>query len=251
MSEDMESAKRNETDGAQVLELSEAEERLLTRYLDGECGFWSKRKAERLLSERAEAQAFADFHSAIRKSLSSVELSPKLDGALWSRIEARIAAEERAEVFLGRRFENRFPAQVMEFLRESFGLRVAGAVAAAALIVFVFLPGRQLSIGGTYSKNQIESSGSASPQVVELARSGAVPGTTPLMSLVSDGRRMDRPRIIEERAPSTVEVDWMRSQGRVQVIQGGGNAPILWVKKRPRRVIINQEPASVGLNDEN
>lgn len=232
-------------------ELLEKEEKLLTRYVDGECGLIARIKAESLLKRSVAAQDFVNTSASLSKLLSA-DLNTSKSPDLWDRISARVEAEEKAELYLGRRFEAKSPVSIVsEYLREHlWSTGAVGALVTAGILGFAVLPsgnGGFMPAGQGMAQRNAPGirTVSASPEVVELARSGVVPGATPLMSLVRDGRRADRPQIIEERLPSTVEVDWMKSQGRVQVLQGlGGNSPILWVKKKTP----NFEGAGAGFN---
>lgn len=205
--------------------LSEREERILQRFADGECWFLQSLMAKRLLSRNPAAQIFLSDLKAVSQSLSGYSqfVSSEDSCDLWTRISARINAEERGELMLGKR-EMRQPQNLFSNLAEMrFGFGAAGvAVAALALIVAV-LPGTDT----VSTPSQMASLPSQELSPVSLGGSASEPI-----------------RMISKRIPGSVEVDWMRSDGRVRMMHGADErAPIIWVKRRQ----LSRRPQSSGL----
>lgn len=97
-------------------DLTKAQEMLLLAYADGECRFWGRMRVQLLLSGKRRKQA-TDFLQQARyagertRSMLQAdlkELAANINSSaqkpdMWSRVSARIAQEERAEILLGRR----------------------------------------------------------------------------------------------------------------------------------------------------
>ena len=192
--------------------LREKDERLISKWLDGECGWLERWRAGRLLRGSQAARNFLENMQAVRCGAQCWgESACRCQVDLWDRIAARIDQEQRAEVFLGRR--RAAAADVRESRFSPWTLGVSGAaVAAAAALLLVFLPG---GAGNT---------GPGGRALVWTADSGSVPG----VNLASAGGV--QPRVVS----GGVELDWMRSHaGRVKLIQDpSGRSPIIWVTKR-------------------
>ena len=199
-----------ETNHKRTTELTGREERLLARLHDGECGLVARFRAERLVKRRAAARDFLAALDEAKRLL--VERSTGTEkGDLWSGIAARIAQEERAELFLGKRRETvvqKFVALVREHRQVAWGIPSGAAL--AGLILFFVAPHPGLENGPeNVAPFGVAKSGTTQVPVVNLASAGG-------------GVRSRHP----------VEVDWVRGNGRVRVMQDPQrNSAIIWVRR--------------------
>ncbi len=196
------------------IELPGRQEKLLQQYLDGECGFIGRKRAELLLRKNALAREFMRSLKSLRseaRGMLAKDVPPPPD-RLWERVAMRLEEEERAAFFLGARRIKR----ERSFPRISWS--IPGAAVAAGLAAFFIMqqPDEKKTVA-----SQNESYG--------FKEASAFP--IPAVSLVSQGasRGYQAPRIIEE---TDVEMDWLRSDGRVSVIPGPNRrGPIIWIKR--------------------
>ena len=201
--------------------LTEHEEKLILRYLDRQANLIDKFKIKRLLSKNAAAGEYLgtmkNLGEKLRADAHSLSFqSTRVD--LWNRISNRIDQEQRAELFLGRRQATSVRPNAFHNLFSRPLYVGAGAFATAAVMLLI-VPMLRTTGGGTTLGVNPEQMASR----IQLS--------TPAVNLVSTGR--ERPRIIEEGVPTSMEVDWMRSNGRVRVIQDPtDSSAIIWVKKR-------------------
>lgn len=123
---------------------------------------------------------------------------------LWSKIERRIDAEERAAIFLGKRSageQSRVP-----FLSRFFW-GGAGALAAACLVLFISTgPTQETSVPANQTRAAIE----RAPGIQTVALNSAPMG-----------------------APQkAIELDWIRSAGRVRMIPyAEEELPVIWISQ--------------------
>ena len=137
---------------------------------------------------------------AVVDALEAADSDSKVD--LWQQIERRISDEEHAALFLGKRS---FGEQPKASLSKSW-LLVATPVSAAALALFIY-----------FDKGE--------PNKVTPGSLSASVNTVPLEI---------QPVSVVARTPEANpwEVEWMRSEGRVSMIQHrGARVPILWVNR--------------------
>lgn len=211
--------------------LSSRQERLLGRFFDGECRFWEKLAAGRLVRTSPAARAYLDSLKGLREACAPRRAA---DVDLWSRISARIEQEQRSAILLGKRELNASWHERISGFRERFGSRMAwgvsGAFAAACagfLALSIDAPGKK----GT-------------PELVADAK----PAASSNLQLVSEhSGKAGTPKIIDPSYPVALEVDWMRSDGRVSLMQDPARrSAIIWVKKRRtgRGEIFDSRPAS-------
>jgi hypothetical protein len=216
------------TNGTSSL-LSRRAQRLLSRYFDGEVGWWGRFHAERLLRRSESAQ---EFFGALDESRSMVAaLSREQVGSLeehqsarggsegvWQVVAARIEQEKYAERLLApaaaRRGFSGFQFLNREWLQPlSWG--ASGAVVSAAAVLFIVGPGA----GGAL----ISREGTAplsSPQGIQLASSSPI--SSPASTSESGSRSglvLSPPRMIQERAGSENGAADFR-----EVAMGGGAA---------------------------
>lgn len=244
--------------------LSEKQELLIMRYYDGEVSFLEKYRAKSLLSNNSEAEAFwMVLDEAARGSRIVIEERSETAGEvdLWSRIERRIEQEERAEFFLGRRELEQDTRSRHSFFDAFFAKGFASGFAGAAAAVFLglmVLPGSIQTLSVPAQSAVIRqtgtpivlrdmnasteaavnlASGNSSNYGVSAGVNSGVPGSLNVPAprfLESAAQGVDEdyvePRIIESRP---VEVDWMRSDGRVRMVHDPSeSSPIIWVKRR-------------------
>lgn len=207
-------------------ELSEAEELLLMKYIDSECGFLERSRAERLLERCSAARTFVDDFKRVNQK-SQAELAREIGTVnLWPRISQRIDSEEHAELFLGKRVPvgSSQGSGLSHWLSSAWGLGFSGAAVTAIAALFLISPTASREIGG----NSV-----AGEQMVSLVR-----GVN--LDLERPGPH-GRPQILDRDGPNVVEVDWMRSDGKVRILPGTSKrSPIIWVRKRTP----NAEPHS-------
>lgn len=199
-------------------ELHEAEELLLSKYFDHETSFFERIAARRLLNRSSCARRYLGVLEQTQRSLRR-EL-PEIRASLWTRISARLHQEERSALLLGRR-------SVVDERPARSGLWLTGGAAAAlmAAAIFVMLP--RIS---TFS-----------PRGGPIA---SVQRGVPFASGVSTGSE-----VFARRAPVSVGVDWMRSDGRLQMVHGPDErAPVIYIKRRANRMApVVQESNSQGI----
>lgn len=192
------------------LELTEREELLLSRYFDGECGFFSRRSAEKLASSSPLAR---DFLGSLNKAAGTCRAAADesaVGADLWSRIDARIDAEEHAAFYLGERRSGADSDSLLSRLRSRQALwgGLSGGLVAATALLFV-----------------------VSPATKEPSRT-ALPGQPFQQSAV--GGFAASPASLGNPSRSAMEVDWMRANGSLKIIQDpSGKSATIWVRRRP------------------
>lgn len=209
---------------------------LLERYHDGECGVWARMSAERLLSRSEAALAFLEGLkdlSDINKDYSYKISSRRCD--LWSKIEKRIDEEERAEFFLGKRTkessENKRNGWSLDWSKVGWGLSGAFVTAAFGMVMFRLASLQPIQVEGDNKVlANIKSSQTGGVMQAQQVKLNEYP-----VSIGRSGSSIRRP----------VEVDWMRSDGRVHIIQDQEDrSSIIWVKKK-RSSSINDQILSI------
>ena len=195
---------------------------LLGRLVDGECGFLSRLLANGLLISKAEARTYCETLRLMSGKLNAeLKQSDHELKDLWRGISARIDAEERAAIFLGKRPQ---PLQSTgSILDRLFGWRAllgSGAVAAtatAAVILSLMPVGREVMPGVLASSDRPMTNGAIVP-VSQTSRQSR--------------ENFERPRLVEDRYVDAMEVDWVRGRGRVRVMQSPEDrSAILWVRR--------------------
>lgn len=206
--------------------LSNREELMLVAFYDQECGFVDSLRARMLLKRSPVAR---EFYAAIERTeiaykayAARVSNDSKVD--LWDRISARIDAEMRAEVFLGERsYREPSVATKITGAIESWRSRLAWGASGAALASVLGMGLVYGSYLGT-GPNLGLSSGS-------IARSSS--GRIPLAAPVAYQGRSQALGMGEAVRASPVEMDWVRSEGRLRLLQDPEQrTAIIWVKPR-------------------
>jgi hypothetical protein len=210
--------------------LSERQELLLSQYFDGECGCVSRYRAQSLLRRSQEARAFLEQLSSI-----STECQESCSGSdccadLWQKISARIDNEERAAFYLGSRREtSELPAsRFFDRIRDRQVILggLSGAALAALALVFITRTGDI-------------------PEIATVARTSVsgsnIPSEVTQVALGGSGARLAENRGMHRYAPtSTMEVDWMRANGPLALIQNpNGKSAIIWVRRKPGAAMRN------------
>jgi negative regulator of sigma E activity len=198
--------KQNEIKGKRAT-LSEKDELLLMRHLDGETYLWERWRAQSLLRQSAAAREFVKGMSAVGALINSKEVPDPSGLEFWARVSNRIAQEERAEIFLGKRATPAVERRPwFQLPQVAWGLSGSVALASLAYVALVATPASL--------KTESQMAQSVSQENVQLVKAG-------------------RPEVLEERSPNVVQVDWMRSDGRVSILQEPSErSAIIWVKKR-------------------
>lgn len=211
--------------------LTESEEILLSRYFDGECGFWARRRAERLVHSSSAAQEFLRILSSTSQEVRVYTETTLVQTNLWSRVESRIESEERASFYLGERRAAPETESLFSRLRSRqavFGT-LSGAAIAATVLILVVRP-----------------SDRTNPIPVSLFPEGYHQNAV--------GALDPRPVAFSQSSPSTMEVDWVRSNnGSFKLIQNPhGKSATIWVSRRPQRALtpkaLGAAPATPGFD---
>lgn len=217
-------------------DLTDRQQLLLSRYVDGECGLIRSLQVKRLLSTQPAARRYITQLEQTRSTLSEhLSASQSLRVDLWDRIEARIDQEERAAFFLGtRRIETRGDSTPRDSIWGAFSLPaswvggLSGAALAGAVLVFLYKPAQIVSFS---APQQIASQNA--PQQVQPVGIGS--------------QRYVQPRVARINRPSAFEVDWMRSHGSLNVIPDtNGSSAIIWVRRRQMPVARSLKPLSTS-----
>lgn len=230
--------------------LSEKQKLLIERYFDGECGLYSRWRAERLVDSNTGAAQYLEALTILAEQYRAVDREvsePPVDfgGEIWTVIERRIEQEEKAAFLLGERQvaqrKGRFSrlAALLSEPFQSFGH--AGAFAAASLLVVTALglyvslsPSTPAQLAETDSIYSTEE-GADVPGRVEPIRSH----TVPRVQVASSGNSLSS-------TPVPVEVDWMRSSGRVHLFQPRSDrGPVIFVKPR-KRIVRPEQSRSIS-----
>ena len=208
-----------------MTQLTEKEEKLLEQYFDGECRLFAGRKAKRLLDEKPEALAYIEhlkeLSKATKKAISE-EYTGEVD--LWDRISNRIDQEEYASIFLGER-------KTLKEEKVPWYSGIGWAIPGAALSAFAFF---------MVSSQPVASLPGGSPKPLGFAEADFL--SLQSLRTVSQGALQQAPQqrvvpraYVRRSVPvtSVVEVDWMRSDGRVRLIEDPEDTgAIIWIRRR-------------------
>jgi hypothetical protein len=218
-------------------ELSEKQQLLLSSYIDNECSFISRFLAERLVKTNSEARFFVQNLKNTAQTYRSVATPGDTSVDLWDRISNRIQNEERAALYLGQR------KPAVEFGEASLLGRLlsrqvvfgglSGAAIAATVLVTIARPTKPGEILPVYTGGPGVAINSSAFHQASLGAQQA-----------------------EFGARSTMEVDWMRANGPLKIIQNpSGKSGIIWVQKRSmmpslKTQAINPTPTIRALREE-
>jgi hypothetical protein len=197
-----------------IKELSEQQEMLLSSYVDNECSFLSRVRAERLIKRSEAAKLFVknlkNTSQTYRSLFSETTSSPDL----WDKISQRITAEERAALYLGERRPTteraESPSRGGFLSRHAVIGGLSGAAVAACVLMLVTRPTKPGEILPVYTGGPVAATNRSAFHQASLGSSPQ--GTAP---------------------SSAMEVDWMRSTGSLKIIQSpSDNSAIFWVRRR-------------------
>jgi hypothetical protein len=223
--------------GTESKELSEKQQLLLSSYIDNECSLVSRLRAERLLKTNREAQLFVHHLKNTNQTYRSLATPRDTNVDLWDRIATRIEGEERAALYLGQRKpivaadESSLVGRLLSRQVVLGGL--SGAAIAATVLVLISRPTTSGEILPVYA------GGSGAAVTSSAFHQASLGAQQPHLG----------PR-------STMEVDWMRSNGSLKIIQNPSEkSAIIWVRKRPtspnlRAQAINPTPTIRALREQ-
>jgi|GEM_PF-6199468 len=225
-------------------EIDEKQELMLLRFLDGECGLFEKLRANQLLKTSAEARSFIEEMRSLgdetRRSMSvkAVESQHgKID--LWDKISTRIEQEERAEFFLGKRetiqsnqqssWSSYFPSQL------AWGF---SGVAASVIFALVLVQGEYINIGQKEfaAANTVSQRGNSKIESVAMQPRSRVAPSVSSVSTYPTRRQSEVPVILNNNSIGALEIDWLRSDGRVELLQDDHlqeMPPLFWIDPKP------------------
>ena len=253
--------------------LSDAQISLLCEWFDGEAGWLSKVRAQRLVSRNLTAASFVEQLrgiSAQTRALVDEQFAAGGKVDLWSKIAAQIEIEERTAVYTKRPMSATSSKSkgrgFAEWLKGSvtgargLGVGFGSGVMTAALVLLTVLPGNQngslptspsalgsnavdvavaprLNVASgaeSVSYSPFDIQGTDFDLSNEFARSGGA------VSRIGRGRNAVR-EVSAQRAVSPVEMDWVRSDGRLLVMRDPNESnPVIYVAPRSRMMgVIN------------
>lgn len=196
-------------------ELSEQQELLLSTYVDNECSFLSRLRAERLIKRNETAKLFVQNLKNTSQTYRSLFADTVTSPNLWDKISQRIDAEERAALYLGQRkpsdSDHERPTLAHFFSKQAVLGGLSGAAVAACVLLLVSRPTKPGEIIPVYTGGPVAAHNASAFHQASLgaAPQGSLPG-------------------------SSMEVDWMRSNGSLKIIQNPtDNSAIFWIRKRP------------------
>ena len=243
-----------------MAQLSEREEQLLSKYFDGECGWLGRFRAKQLLGRNSAARSFFEALSLIGTETQQLS-GQKVD--LWQAINRRIDQEERAALYLGERRASTETKRIV--WNPGFTWGASGAMVTAGLAVIVFAT----SSTSSNTTQQARAAAGVLPQVQGVERSATLEQASmpqssiqqnsfipqemiPQAALVSEGGASPRslPNSASFRDPLSemVEVDWMRSNGSLRLLQDPGErSAIIWVKRKRQPLPVFEGPNRSGI----
>jgi hypothetical protein len=222
-------------------ELSEKQERLLMCYHDAACSWFGGVRARRLLGNSESARQYVESLQAISSAMKSPSSSSATSVELWQGVARRIEQEERAALYLGKRtFVDKGRSANQGRVFNGFWVGVPVVAASALALALVWLPGSETSpLGGTETftgtaprlqtaQNEQVLPASQQNLVLPVSAQGSVEQRPSEMALAQN-----TPLPSYARSQDPWEVEWIRSDGRVRMIQHrAGRAPILWINRQ-------------------
>jgi hypothetical protein len=201
--------------------ISEQQELLLMKLYDGECNWLEKRRATSLVSQSLAARHY--FANLEKNSNSLSEWGKEFTRNpvdLWDKIKARISQEERLEsVSTGASGIGVFASLLQNIWISRIGWSMSGAFVTA-------LAGWMVVRAPTSSTYDVRSASSVD--------------SIPLVINASEGEPMPM-----RSFHSKLELDWLRSTGKLSMIQDPAQrTTMLWVK---RNRTAQQTPARLPL----
>ncbi|RIL09976.1 MAG: hypothetical protein DCC75_05370 [Proteobacteria bacterium] len=229
----------NDNTSESDMQLSDKQEQLLMRFAEGQGGMIGNHRAKRLLAKHPKEQEYVRSFENSRQRQSDIirQLTPDFSGCnLWQRVSARVEQEQRSAILLGAR-------QQPWAWRPQFQPYAFGAVAAAALVVAFLVPGAgDLNAPGSgeinMAANSILNPPNSPLEVTEVSAVSKVAAVQPNThadetSLLFSS--LESPPVVtsRSRAPKVLEVDWMKSKGRVNLISDPQErSTMVWVRRK-------------------
>jgi hypothetical protein len=197
-------------------QLSERQELLLSAYADGECSVFSRLLAKRLLASSEGARLFLSRLQSTSQVFKSFAVAHE-PADLCGRISARIEAEHQAEETLAKRgVVDELHTQSWNervFSRHSIFGGLSGAAVAAMVLVLVTRPSKPGEILPVYTGGPVAAQHSSPFHQATLGGGAATRSLAP---------------------QSSVQVDWMRTKGPLQVIEDPRDrSAVIWVRRQP------------------
>lgn len=232
------------------------QEELLAKCFDGEGRLLDRWRMRRLLSINGRA---AEYMRSLEGSRAVIRRAPGAPVDLWDRVARRIDEEQKREFLLGRRVLSaggisrswRAIFDPSNLRLESWGMPLTAVAASLLGIVVYFERGADsASINASSARlSSITSNPLASSSLAKgpaVVPGGGVPGAVlaaehlapprlpvPQVNLVSNGANSGAfsPGFgFDEKG---VELEWIRSDGRVRMIQNPqGRSSIIWIRRR-------------------
>ena len=238
--------------------LTEKQEILLCRLFDGDLGLVNRVKAKWLVRGSASARDFLASLESISVAVSAPEIkatSKRCD--LWTQISQRIEAEERAAVFLGERPQTRTDSvhhadRSAWYQFFSTQALLGGLSGAATTAVVLFVVTSMRAVPTPLTSNGVGTAANSSGAVLtqaSLASNGFENSRGPYSSALSSSMSAasSRPTLLNGRDRSIMEVDWMRGDGPLRVIQNPSEkSTIIWVKRQGTARAAPNKPSQVG-----
>lgn len=250
-------------------ELSAKQLLLLNRFYDGEVSFFGRWQVRRLLARHPEASGYMKSLSSLGDEIGALGTTDSLKiGSynLWPVINNRIEQEERSAFFLGTRttkVERMVDAhRASIFSRLGWGATGAFTTAGILGVVVLFGPERDFSridpassntaiayqqVETTLSSDTLKTADIMEPSLRKSAAASVLPAGEVSVNFVSTESRQDQFGRVEmgselpsltANAPlhSGVELEWMRSDGRVVMMPSlSGSSFVIWVRRHNKR----------------
>lgn len=221
--------------------LTEKQEILLCRLFDGDLGFINRYRANRLAKRCCAAQ---DFLRNLESISSAVSATPEHQHSLpscdlWDRISQRIVAEEHASVFLGARTQHSAPIHDKHhqswysfFSTQALLGGLSGAATTALVLLVVSSYKTAPSTSTVVASTSNGANLSQQFTQANLSNNGFENSRTSVAAPFSAAASASRPLLLQDRGNSVMEVDWMRGDGPLRVIQNPSEkSTIIWVKR--------------------
>lgn len=211
-------------------ELTDKQYLLLNAYYDGELKGWQQWRVQKLIDSSSLAYEYVDSLESLTQKIQA-EKSKLLDSVApvvsadkkvssWEALASRITQEERNELYLGTRQVKPVKANPLALLLNDLFPNNFSKAFATACLAFV------LGIGYQYStKDQANLQVASQQQEVSLPVLAQPEQSLPVRNVANQQMRLD----------------WMKSDGRIQLIPADETSEqkIIWVMT-PRKIIVNK-----------
>jgi hypothetical protein len=216
-------------------ELSEHQERFLSAYKDSELGFFGTAYVEKILLKKAAAREFllqvSDLSNSIQTELANLD-SSKERNPNWNVLNSRLLQIDKNSVF----HDASFPFSEEAISKTSFWKRhPLSATLATATTAFCLGLVLKLGFLNYLGVDQTVNS----PQNIVTATNNSELYMKPNAPVtLASANNFSKPSSVG----SSVELDWVKSDGRIRLIPAkDGSTNIIWVKA-PRNVYLENLP---------